>query len=262
MGHALPGALRQRAVPPRCGATCHRPFRFLCITDDTDGPRSTGVETCAFPDNPGITQARWPNVFMKLVITRDGFADLAGPTLFLDLDLVVLDDIDCFFDYHPGRYCIIHNWIECRKQLPPPAPADRQLLGLPLRCRPLERDPRNLPPRDQRRRRPLKFRTEQAFLTHAMKQPAWWPEDRGSAGSSTTAARLPAQPDKTPRPPAGAKFLVFHGKPDPDDAVNGVTSANSTAASAPPPGSPTTGTTDSALAAPRPRFHHRAPVPR
>jgi hypothetical protein len=25
-----------------------------------------------------------------------------------------------------------------------------------------------------------------------------------------------------PRKPAGAKFLVFHGKPDPPDAVNGV----------------------------------------
>ena len=63
----------------------HRPFRFVCVTDKTTG-FDEGVEYVPIPENPGVP--RWPHVFLKLLITADGFADLKGPTLFFDVDII------------------------------------------------------------------------------------------------------------------------------------------------------------------------------
>ena len=198
----------------------HRPFRFLCITDDTSG-LTPGIDTCGFPPNPGITQARWPNVFMKLVITADGFAGLTGPTLFLDLDLVVLDDIDCFFDYQPGKPCIIHNWVERRKQIlrPRPAIGNSSIFRFDAGRSGYIHDTFVREMRDANDR--TKFCTEQAFLTHAMKEPNWWPEEWVRSFKFNCRPIFPLNLIRAPRQPAGAKFLVFHGKPDPPDAVGG-----------------------------------------
>ena len=35
---------------------------------------------------------------MKLLYTQDGFGGLTGPTLVLDIDLLITGDLDCFFD--------------------------------------------------------------------------------------------------------------------------------------------------------------------
>ena len=37
---------------------------------------------------------------------------LSGDVLFLDLDLVITGNIDRFFDYEPGKYCVIENWTQ------------------------------------------------------------------------------------------------------------------------------------------------------
>jgi len=197
-----------------------RPFRFLCLTDDTTG-LAPGIDTRGFPPNPGITQARWPNVFMKLVITADGFADLTGPTLFLDLDLVVLDDIDCFFDYLPGKPCIIHNWVERRKQILRPRPpiGNSSIFRFDAGRSGYIHDTFVREMRDANDR--TKFCTEQAFLTHAMKEPNWWPEEWVRSFKFNCRPIFPLNLFLAPRQPKGAKFLVFHGKPDPHEAVHG-----------------------------------------
>lgn len=197
-----------------------RPFRFLCVTDDTSG-LLPGIDTVGFPPNPGIKQSRWPNVFMKLVLTQDGFANLEGPTMFLDLDLVVLDDLDCFFDYQPGKNCIIHNWIEARKQL---------FRGRPdvgnssiFRFEAGKSDYiyqtflREMEDADDR----SKFQTEQAFLTYAMKEKYWWPDEWVASFKRHCRPPFPLNLIIAPKKPKGAKFLVFHGHPDPVDAPKG-----------------------------------------
>jgi len=47
----------------------------------------------------------------KLAVTADDFHDLHGPTLFLDIDQVIVGSLDDFFDYKPRRNGIIHNWL-------------------------------------------------------------------------------------------------------------------------------------------------------
>lgn len=197
-----------------------RPFRFLCITDDTTD-LIDGIETAGFPENPGITQSPWPNVFLKLVMTRDGYENLEGPTMFLDLDLVVLDKIDCFFDYKPGKNCIIHNWWERRKQILRTRPEIGNSSIFRFEAGKSDYIYQTLLAEMDRAQDRSIFQTEQAFLTYAMKERHWWPEEWVRSFKFNVRPPFPLNLVTAPKKPKGAKFLVFHGQPDPDDAVNG-----------------------------------------
>ena len=40
-----------------------------------------------------------------------------GDVLFLDLDLVITGNLDRFFDFKPGFYCVIENWTQLGKNI-------------------------------------------------------------------------------------------------------------------------------------------------
>jgi len=66
------------------------------------------------------------------------------------------------------------------------------------------------------------YPTEQAFLTHAMEEKYWWPEEWVRSFKRHCRPIFPLNLIKAPSPPPpGTKVLVFHGHPDPHDAVNG-----------------------------------------
>ena len=202
------------------GRNLTRPFRFVCVTDDAS-ELLDGIEAVPFPENPGITKARWPNVFLKLVMTRDGFADLEGPTMFLDLDLVILDNIDCFFDYQPGKNCIIHNWWEKRKQLFNKRPEIGNSSIFRFEAGKSHYIYETFIDRIEEAQDRTKFVTEQHFLTMAMEERHWWPEEWVRSFKFNCRPPFPLNLISAPEKPEGAKFLVFHGQPDPDDAVKG-----------------------------------------
>ena len=81
-------------------------FRFICFTDDSTGI-SKEVEVQALPelDLPdNIPERGW----RKLTVFRERFGDLSGITLFLDLDVVIVDNIDEFFTIK-GDFLIAHD---------------------------------------------------------------------------------------------------------------------------------------------------------
>ena len=53
----------------------------------------------------------------KLSIWKYPLAELDGDILFLDLDLVVTSNLDKFFEYKPGEYCVIENWTQLGKNI-------------------------------------------------------------------------------------------------------------------------------------------------
>ncbi|WP_299360267.1 hypothetical protein [uncultured Paracoccus sp.] len=82
-----------------------RPYRFICFTDDSTGI-GEGVEPLPLPDLgrslcPGDTRWRKLALFGK---DLEVFADATA--LFLDLDLVVVDDLSPFFDLQGGVFMI------------------------------------------------------------------------------------------------------------------------------------------------------------
>ena len=85
----------------------HGSFRFVCLTDQNDGIRAE-VQCLPIPDlklPDGIPERGWK----KLTTFEANLHGLHGTALFLDLDIVIVDDIDCFFE-HPGEFVIIHDW--------------------------------------------------------------------------------------------------------------------------------------------------------
>ncbi|MEE2861071.1 MAG: hypothetical protein VYB46_09705 [Pseudomonadota bacterium] len=83
-----------------------RPHRFVCFTDDAAGLEA-GVEAMPLPElglPAGHSDTRW----RKLALFRRDLGGLSGTALFLDLDLVVVDDLEPFFAL-PGSFRIIRD---------------------------------------------------------------------------------------------------------------------------------------------------------
>lgn len=73
----------------------NRPHRFICFTDDPSGLEE-GVEAFPLPElglPEGHSDTRW----RKLGLFRRDLFDLKGTALFLDLDLIIVDDLEPFF---------------------------------------------------------------------------------------------------------------------------------------------------------------------
>ena len=81
-------------------------FRFVCFTENSIGIRPE-VETQDLPElelQTGSPERGWK----KLTVFKKGFGGLSGPTLFLDLDVVIVGKLDVFFN-HPGDFLIAHD---------------------------------------------------------------------------------------------------------------------------------------------------------
>ncbi|WP_347137584.1 hypothetical protein [Paracoccus sp. SSK6] len=83
-----------------------RPHRFICFTDDAQG-LEPGIEAVPLPEL-GLPKGHGDTRWRKLAIFRRDLADLSGTALFLDIDLVVVDDLQPFFDL-PGAFHIIRD---------------------------------------------------------------------------------------------------------------------------------------------------------
>lgn len=203
-------------------ANSNRKIRFVCVTDDAEG-LDEGIDIQPFPEAPPGWKYSWPNIFVKLMVFRDGFAGLEGTTLFLDIDQIITGSIDDFFDYRPGEFCIIRNWLEWRKRI---------FKGLPKignsSCFRFEAGRMNhvyekfLAEMDKAVDQRY-FRTEQAFLTHAvgLENVNWWPGGWVQSFKRSCMLPFPLNLCIMPRPPRNAKILCFHGRPNPPDAIKG-----------------------------------------
>ncbi|GGB97372.1 hypothetical protein GCM10011352_24360 [Marinobacterium zhoushanense] len=80
----------------------HRPFRFYCMTEDGSG-LAEGVEVLPLQET-GL-HGWW----YKLSLFQADFYGLQGDMIYLDLDVVIVDEIDFLVD-QPGDFLIIRNW--------------------------------------------------------------------------------------------------------------------------------------------------------
>ena len=200
-----------------------RPFRFVCFTNES-AELVPGVEVQPIPPPPaGLGERKWPTVYTKLALFKDGCGDLTGPTLFLDIDQVIVGDMDRFFDYKPGEFCIIHNWIERRKLLFRRRPKIGNSSCFRFEAGKMNRVWETFAADldfayDQRR-----FATEQAFMTHAvgLKHVNWWPEEWVASFKRVCHRVFPLNLFLKPKPPKGASILCFHGNPNPEAAIAG-----------------------------------------
>lgn len=89
------------------------PFNFACITENSEG-LDPHINVLPLPKIEGL-KGWW---YKPWVFSRD--FPLKGTILFMDLDLVVINNIDCMWSYNPKVFCVIkdfarHNIKEWKK---------------------------------------------------------------------------------------------------------------------------------------------------
>jgi hypothetical protein len=192
-------------------------FSFVCLTDDGAGVRPE-VRCLPIPDlalPAGIPERGWK----KLTTFEADLHGLRGTALFLDLDVVIVDDITSFFEL-PGEFLIIHDWKRpwritgnssvYRFELGAHADVLAQFRTRPEEAR-------------------ASFRNEQAFLSdvlHKQGKLAYWPAAWCASWKYHCIPRFPTNFWREPAIPAGARILIFHGVMNPPDALAGKRNGN------------------------------------
>lgn len=187
-------------------------FRMVCLTDDASGIRP---EVQCFPipalDLPaGSPERGWT----KLVTFKKDLCGLTGTALFLDVDVVIVGDLDSFFD-EPGEFLIIHDY-----KRPWRITGNSSVYRFELGAHPeVLTYFRNHVEEVQAR-----FRNEQAYLSdviHRSGKLKYWPSTWCPSFKYHGIPAWPSNYWKAPFIPEDARIVIFHGECNPPDALAG-----------------------------------------
>jgi hypothetical protein len=203
-------------------ANLKREHRFVCVTDDPSALES-GVEGLQMPEMgiPLRYQRRgcWP----KLSIFAPNLLPKSTPTLYLDLDVVVRQNLDCFFDRletNRGFYAL-REWNPTLWNLAPASMRpNRGVQGSILGFYPedqvklFDEFVQNMDAHCQQ------HALDQDYLTVHAKAVQFWPLDWTVSFKWHCVKYYPLN-KLIPKikEPSSAKIVVFHGKPRPIDVV-------------------------------------------
>jgi alpha-N-acetylglucosamine transferase len=149
----------------------------------------------------------------KLAVFAEELYDLKGQVLCLDLDLIITGSLDDFFDY-PGDVLIIKDWI--KKDGTGNSSVYRFRVGAHAEV--LSEFERSF---DQVKKT---HRNEQEYMSAAMNAKGalgYWPDHWCRSFKRHCIQPFAMFLARETVQPADMRVLVFHGKPDPDDAIAG-----------------------------------------
>ena len=199
------------------GRHLQREHRFICLTDDVEGI-DAGVETLPmpkvdFPDFDNMSAWARAHGWLKLVSFANPLHNIHGPTLFIDLDVVIVGQLDPFFDLS-GEFVVIREWDK----------RDGTGNTSVYRFNAGAHDDALAYFKQNSGEIRNTYRNEQQYITTYLANQgkmSFWPEawcrsfKRHCVRAHFLNLFLP------PRIPEGAKIIAFHGKPNPPDAIAG-----------------------------------------
>jgi hypothetical protein len=193
-----------------------RPFRFVCLTDDGAGFHAD-IEVLPLPEmgwTDGITEHGW----WKVGLFSERLGDLSGPALFLDLDVLVVDSLEPLFD-HPGEVMVPRDYRRLRVR-GDSFVGNTSVLRFPVGKYPevMEGFREDFPGIRKR------LRNEQEYVSHFFHERgllAHWPSEWCPSFKRHCVSPWPLSHVRTPRLTRGAKVVVFHGRPNPGEALEG-----------------------------------------
>ncbi|MGY0398898.1 MAG: glycosyltransferase [Ostreibacterium sp.] len=189
------------------------PFKMICLTDNANGIIND-VQCFDIPplDLPAGSPERGWN---KLSTFEPDLHGLSGQALFLDLDVVITDNINCFFT-HPGDFLVIHDWKRSWR-ITGNTSVYRFEFGAYTGVLPYFREHF-----DSIRQR---FRNEQAYLSWFINEHHqalnYWPKSWCKSYKYHCVKPLPLSLWQAPICPNDAKIIIFHGEVNPPDAIAG-----------------------------------------
>ena len=89
-----------------CKRHCTIPFEMVCLTDDPEGLHED-IKVIPLPD---YLNGWWckPYMYSKEL-------PLKGTILYMDLDVVIANNIDKLFTYEMGKWCVIRDFTRCMR---------------------------------------------------------------------------------------------------------------------------------------------------
>ena len=188
-------------------------FKMVCFTDDDKG---IDKEIQCYPipeiDIPSNLPER---MWKKLTTLKGDLYGLEGRALFLDLDIVIVDNIDCFFDME-GDFIIIkdHSWRTWR------ITGNSSVYRFDIGKHGYVFD-NFISNFDE----VIKIhRNEQEFLTQEFYDKGllqYWPKEWCPSFKYDCHSKLPFNFWKKPTIPEGSKIIIFHGEINPHKAIEG-----------------------------------------
>jgi hypothetical protein len=200
------------------GRHLQRPFRFVCLTGDAQGNAANvevfGLPAVGFADFDQRRPWSKGHGCLKLTSFAAPLYDPSGPTLCIDLDLVIVGDQGPFFDL-PCEFLVIKEWdkrgdtgntsvyrccIGAHADLITPLAANKDAV---LR----------------------ELRNEQESVTQTLSRQgrlACRPQAGCRSVKRHGVRRGPLQWCLPPQIPPGARVTACHGKPKPPDSIAGI----------------------------------------
>jgi hypothetical protein len=187
-----------------------RDTRLVCFTDDATGI-DPAVEIQPLPAINIPEHVSW-TPWRKLSVWQAPLEGIDGDVLFLDLDVVLTGNIDAFFDYLPGEFCVAENWTQPGQRI-----GNTSCYRFPVGKHKYIFDDFNRDPDTILAR----YRVEQHYISDVIKGMYFWPAEWCLSFKHSLIPAWPLNFFYAPRLPATARLVAFTGKPDPDDAVDG-----------------------------------------
>ena len=187
-----------------------RRTRLLCFTDNNSGIDKE-IECRPLPkiDIPEyVSNTPW----RKISVWQYPLHDLEGDVLFLDLDLVITGNIDRFFDYKPGLYCVIENWTQKGKGIGNTSCFRFPVGNYSFIFSNFEKNSNEIL---------KKFHIEQTYLSDQIKDQEFWPNQWCVSFKHDLLPKWPIRIWKAAELPIDTSLVAFTGKPDPDDVLLG-----------------------------------------
>lgn len=186
-------------------------LRFVCFTDDAstliEGVEAQPLPHINLPDH--LTWLPW----RKLSLWQPGLAGLEGDVLFLDIDLVVTGNLDPIWSYHPGEMCVAENWTQPGRGIGNTS-VYRWRAGTHT----------EIYEQYQRDREAVHalYRVEQKYVSAMIKSMTYWPADWCVSFKHSLLPKFPMNWVQTPPLPEETKVVAFTGRPDQDQARDGL----------------------------------------
>jgi hypothetical protein len=184
-------------------------YRFICFTDDHKDI-NTKIECFDLPVLT-VPQNKEYSPWKKLGMFSPNLEHIKGKILFLDLDIVIIDDIDCFFDY-ANEFTIIENWTQLGQAIGNSSVYCFEYGNhhdvYEYYCNNIEEVT-------------SKYSNEQIYLSRKIGKIKYWPQHWCKSFKRHCLQPQILRYFMEPKQPIGAKIIVFHGNPKPSDAIKG-----------------------------------------
>lgn len=172
-------------------------FNFFCVTDDPTGIDKNIQCLPPFSKNPQIHG--W---FHKLSLTKCSRFGITGKILYMDLDVVITDNIDELLT-HTNKFCIIEDWLYTKM-------GQKKFNSSVMSW--ISGQYYDLEEQYLQKKKQYKTWTgDQDFITDSIPEAKLWPIPWCVSYKWHKCWQ---------GIPNGAKIVVFHGKPNPEEALD------------------------------------------